>query len=72
MIYYPPLSYWKDMIFLSEAFSTDAFNSMNFSNTSDFFLMKKTQVYLENSSMKMSTYWDQFIYVFGIGPLISE
>ena len=67
LIYSPPLSDLRDLIFLLEAFSTSSFNSMNFSKTSNFFLMKKTQVYLEKSSMKVSTYRDPFIDVVGIG-----
>ena len=54
------------------AFSISAFNSMNSSKTSDFFLMKKAHVYLEKLSIKVRTYQDPFNYVMGIGPLISE
>ena len=59
-------------IFLPEVFSTDALNSMNLSKTSDFLFRKKTQVYLEKSSMKVSTYHETLMDVVGMGPLISE
>ena len=72
MTYSLPLSYLKILIFFLDAFSIKAFNSMNFSKTSDFFLIKKTHVYLGKSSMKFRTYLDPFMDVIGIGPLILE
>ena len=72
LIYSPTLSHLKILIFFPDAFSISAFNSMNFSKTSDFFLMKKAHVYLEKSSVKVITYRDHFKDVMGIGPLISE
>ena len=59
------------MILIPEAFSIKAFSSHNFSHTSDFFLRKKTHVYLEKSSIKVRLYLDPFMDVIGIGPLIS-
>ena len=59
-------------IFLLDAFSIKAFNSVNFSQTSDFFFIKKTHVYLEKSSIKFGMYLDPFMDVIGMGPLISE
>ena len=53
------------------AFSIKAFNSVNFSKTSNFFLIKWTHVYVEKSSMKVKTYLDSFIDVIGMGLLIS-
>ena len=72
MTYSPPLSYLKILILSPEAFSIKAFNSEIFSHTSDFFLRKKTHVYLEKSSIKVRRYLDPFMDVIGIRPLISE
>ena len=43
-----------------------------FSHTSDFFLRKKTHVYLEKYSIKVRRYLDPFMDVTSIGPLISK
>ena len=51
--------------------SIKAFNSEKVSHTSDFFLRKKTHVYLEKSSIKVRRYLDPFMDVIGIIPLIS-
>ena len=55
----------KVLIFWPDAFSSKAFNSVNFSQTSDFFLIKKTHVYLEKSSIKVIRYLDKFMDVIG-------
>ena len=68
----PPLSYLKVLICSLDAFLISAFNSMKFSKTSNFFLMKKAHVYLEKSSIKVRTYQYPFKDVMGIGLLISE
>ena len=62
----------RDFIFLLEAFSIDALNSMNLLRTSDFFFRKKTQVNLEKSLMKVTTYYEPLMDVVGMGPLISK
>ena len=72
LTYSPPLSDLNILILILEAFSIKAFNSENFSHTSDFFLRKKTHVYLEKSSIKVRIYLYPFMYVIGIRPLISE
>ena len=58
-------------MFILEAFSTKALNSVNLSRTSDFLFRKKTQVNLENSSMKERTYLEPLMEVIGIGYLLS-
>ena len=70
LTYSPPLSDLKILIFWPDAFSIKAFNLVNFSQTSDFFLIKKTHVYLEISSIKFITYIDPFMDVIGMGPMI--
>ena len=71
LTYSPPLSDLNILILSPKAFSIKAFSSVNFSHTSDFFLRKKTHVYLEKSSIKVRRYLDPFMDVTGIGPLIS-
>ena len=70
--YSPPLSDLNILILILEAFLIKAFNSEIFSHTSDFFLRKKTHVYLEKSSIKVRRYLDPFMDVTGIRLLISE
>ena len=72
LTYSPLLSDFKILILSPETFSIKAFNSEIFSHTSDFFLRKKTHVYLEKSSIKVRRYLDPFMDVIGIGTLISE
>ena len=66
LTYSPPLSYLNIFILSLEEFSIKAFSSVNFSHTSDFFLGKKTHVYLEKSSIKVRRYLDPFMDVIGI------
>ena len=72
LTYSPPLSDLKILIFRPYAFSIKAFSSVIFSHTSDFFLRKKTHVYLEKSSIKVRRYLNPFMDVIGMGPLKSE
>ena len=71
LTYYHLLSDLKILILSLEAFSIKAFNSEKFPHTSDFFLRKKTHVYLEKSSIKVRRYLDKFMDVIGIRLLIS-
>ena len=59
-------------IFLPEEFSTDSLNLVNLSRTSDFLFRKKTQVNMENPSIKVSTYLEPRKEVVGMVPMISE